>query len=81
MAGLAATKAAVFAIYAELDTVITGTKDRMELELKQTGRPYGIMVYPGVGHAFHNDTGARYNAVQAEAAWVATVEWFRRYVR
>jgi len=33
-----------------------------------------------VNHAFHNDTGPRYNAEQAEAAWVATIEWFRKYL-
>jgi carboxymethylenebutenolidase len=78
---LATTRAAVFAIYAELDTRITSTKDEMAAELKKSGRPYQVMVYPGVNHAFHNDTGPRYDATQAEAAWVATVEWFRRYVR
>ena len=81
MAGLATTTAAVFAVYAELDTRITGTRDQVEAQLKQSGRPYRIMVYPGVDHAFHNDTGPRYNATQAEAAWVAAVEWFRQYVR
>lgn len=81
MAGLGTEKASVFAVYAELDTRITGTRDQVEAQLKQSGRPYRIMVYPGVDHAFHNDTGARYNATQAEAAWVATVEWFRQNVR
>ena len=69
------------AIYAELDTRITSTKDQMAAQLKQSGRPYKVLVYPGVNHAFHNDTGARYDATQAESAWVATVEWFRQYVR
>lgn len=78
---IARTKAAVFAIYAEKDTRITSTKDEMQAQLAQTGRPYKVMVYPGVDHAFHNDTGARYNAEQAELAWAATIEWFRRYVR
>ena len=82
---LANTKAAVFAIYAELDTAITATRTDMAGALEQAskkpgGQPYQIMVYPGVGHAFHNDTGARYNAVQAEAAWVATIQWMRKYV-
>jgi carboxymethylenebutenolidase len=82
---LANTRAAVFAIYAELDTAITATRTDMAAALQQAsqkpgGQPYEIMVYPGVGHAFHNDTGARYNAVQAEAAWVATIEWMRKYV-
>jgi carboxymethylenebutenolidase len=77
---LARTKAAVYAVYAEQDTAITATRDQMDAALTQAGVPHQLVVYPGVGHAFHNDTGARYNAVQAEAAWVATVEWFRKYV-
>jgi carboxymethylenebutenolidase len=82
---LASTKAAVLAIYAEQDTAITATRTQMEAALQEAkakpgGQPFQITVYPGVGHAFHNDTGARYNAVQAEAAWVATVEWMRKYV-
>ncbi|MBV8995186.1 MAG: dienelactone hydrolase family protein [Pseudonocardiales bacterium] len=80
LAGLATTQAAVFAIYAERDTRITGSKDQIEQQLRRTGRPYQITVYPGVDHAFHNDTGPRYNATQAEAAWVATIEWFQRYL-
>lgn len=78
---LSKTKAAVFAVYAEQDTAITATRDQMMAALAQANVPHDSMVYPGVGHAFHNDTGARYNAVQAEAAWVTTVEWFRKYVR
>jgi len=82
-AELAKAKAAVFAVYAEQDTRITGTAPQMEEQLKKAGVPYQITVYPGVNHAFHNDTNAagdRYNAVQAQMAWVATIEWFRRYL-
>jgi carboxymethylenebutenolidase len=75
------TKAAVFAIYAALDTRITDTAKAMEGELMTAGVPYQITVYPGVNHAFHNDTGgARYDPAQAQKAWVATVEWFRKYL-
>lgn len=77
---LASTKAAVFAIYAEQDTRITSSKDQMGAALMRDGRPYQIKVYPGVDHAFHNDTGPRYNATQAEAAWIAAIEWFQKYV-
>jgi carboxymethylenebutenolidase len=52
----------------------------MEEQLKKAGVPYKITTYPGVGHAFHNDTGARYNPQQAQLAWVATIEWFRKYL-
>ncbi|OLC56698.1 MAG: hypothetical protein AUH85_05565, partial [Chloroflexi bacterium 13_1_40CM_4_68_4] len=80
MDGLAKTKAAVSAVYAERDTRITGTKDQIEAQLKKTGAPYQLTVYPGVDHAFHNDTGAAYNAAQAQRAWVATIEWFKKYL-
>ncbi|HYZ38598.1 MAG TPA: dienelactone hydrolase family protein [Pseudonocardiaceae bacterium] len=80
LTGLATTSAAVFAVYAERDTRITSSKDEIEQQLRRTGHPYRITVYPGVDHAFHNDTGPRYNATQAEAAWVATIEWFQHYV-
>jgi carboxymethylenebutenolidase len=80
LAGLSTTKATVLAIYAERDTRITSTKDGVAQQLSRTGRPYQIKVYPGVDHAFHNDTGPRYNATQAEAAWVATINWFQQYV-
>jgi len=80
-ADIAKTKAATSAVYAELDTRITATAPQMEDALKKAGVPYQITVYPGVNHAFHNDTGgARYDAAQAIKAWVATIEWFRKYL-
>jgi carboxymethylenebutenolidase len=77
---LAKAKAAVSAVYAEQDTAITSTAPQMEEQLKKAGLPYKITTYPGVGHAFHNDTGTRYNPQQAQLAWVATIEWFRKYL-
>ena len=80
-AELAKTKAAVSGVYAELDTRITSSTVQMEQELKKSGSPYAITVYPGVAHAFHNDTNMNaYNAAAAQKAWVATVEWFRKYL-
>ena len=77
--GLATTKAAVFAIYAEQDTRITQSWPTAEEQLKKTGVPYGTKVEPGVGHAFHNDTGGpRYAPQQAQDAWVTTIDWFRK---
>ncbi len=79
-AALASTKIAVSAVYAEQDTGITGSRTALEVELKKSGTPYQMTVYPGVGHAFHNDTGARFNADQAQKAWISTIEWFRKYL-
>lgn len=81
LSGLASTRAAVFAIYAEQDARITGSRPQVEAELQKSGRPYHVTVYPGVDHAFHNDTGPRYNATQAEAAWVAAIGWLRQYLK
>ncbi|MFN2520592.1 MAG: dienelactone hydrolase family protein [Candidatus Limnocylindria bacterium] len=79
---LGSTKTAVFAVYAEQDTRITASAPQMEEQLKRSGTPYQITVYPGVNHAFHNDTNppARYGAMQAQQAWVATIDWFRKYL-
>jgi carboxymethylenebutenolidase len=74
------TKAATLAVYAEQDTRITSTGPQMEEQLKKAGVPNQILVFPGVNHAFHNDTGARYAPDAAQKAWVATIEWFRKYL-
>ncbi len=79
-ADIAKTKAAVSAVYAENDLRITTSSMQMEEVLRAAGVPYKITIYPGVNHAFHNDTGTAYNAQQAQKAWVATVEWFRKYL-
>jgi len=80
--GLATTKTAVLAIYAEQDTRITASWPTAEAQLKKSGAPYATKVEPGVGHAFHNDTNGptRYGPAQAQDAWVLTIEWFRKYL-
>ena len=74
------TRAATLAVYAEQDTRITSTAPQMEEQLRKAGVPNQILVFPGVNHAFHNDTGARYAPEAAQKAWVATIEWFRKYL-
>ena len=78
--GIGSTKAAVLAVYAERDTRVTVGKDQIEPQLKKAGVPYRINVYPGVDHAFHNDTGTRYGADQARKAWVDTIDWSKKYL-
>lgn len=74
------TKAATLAVYAEQDTRITATAPQMEEQLKKAGVPNQILVVAGVNHAFHNDTGGRYAPDAAQRTWVATIEWFRKYL-
>ena len=75
-----AIKAAVFGVYAELDQRITGAMPALNDALAASNVTHQLTVYPGVDHAFHNDTGGRYNEAQATAAWNDTLAWFRQHV-
>jgi carboxymethylenebutenolidase len=48
--------------------------------LDATTVAHQLTVYPGVDHAFHNDTGERYNQTQATAAWNDMLSWFGQHV-
>jgi carboxymethylenebutenolidase len=74
-------RAAVLAIYGELDSRITSTLPTIEQAMKDNNKIYEKIVYPGADHAFHNDTGSRYNAEAARDAWGRTLAWFEQYVR
>ncbi len=73
-------KAAVFGVYAERDKRITAAMPALKDALAATDVVHQITVYPGVDHAFHNDTGDRYNEAQATAAWNDTLAWFGQHL-
>ena len=79
--GVGSTKANVLGVYAGDDTRVNSGKDAIEAQLKKAGVVYQLNVYPGVGHAFHNDTGQAYNPDQARRAWIDTIDWFQRNLR
>jgi carboxymethylenebutenolidase len=72
--------AAVLAIYGELDQRINQTIPVVEEAMLANGKTYEKAVYPGADHAFHNDTGSRYNPEAAQDAWRRTLDWFQRYL-
>ncbi|HSB00630.1 MAG TPA: dienelactone hydrolase family protein [Anaerolineales bacterium] len=74
-------RAAVLAIYGELDSRITSTVLAIEQAMRANNKIYEKIIYPGADHAFHNDTGPRYNAKAARDAWKRTLAWFEQYVR
>jgi carboxymethylenebutenolidase len=80
LAKVPAIKPAVFGVYAELDQRITGALPALRDALAATDVRHQLTVYPGVDHAFHNDTGPRYVEAQATAAWNDTLAWFAKYV-
>jgi carboxymethylenebutenolidase len=77
---LAQVQAPVLAIYAERDQRINQSIPAVEAALQARGATYQKIIYPGVDHAFHNDTGQRYNATAAQEAWAATLAWFEQHL-
>jgi carboxymethylenebutenolidase len=73
-------KAAVLGVYAELDSRVLATRDAAKAALEKAGLTHELRTFPGVDHAFFNDTGPRYNATQATAAYQAVLDWFGRYL-
>lgn len=72
--------AAVFAVLAENDQRINGQVPPVAEAMQAAGKTFQQTVYPGVDHAFHNDTGQRYNAEQAQAAWADALAWLEQHL-
>ena len=73
-------RAAVLGVYAEQDSRVNASLSTAEEALTAAGLEHEIKVYPGVDHAFFNDTGQRYNAEQAAAAYADVLDWLGRYL-
>ena len=74
-------RAAVLAIYGGLDSRINSSIPMIEQAMLQNNKIYEKIIYPNADHAFHNDTGPRYNPEAAKDAWERTLAWFDKYVR
>jgi carboxymethylenebutenolidase len=68
--------AAVLGVYAEQDERVNASRDAAKDALERAGLTYEIVTYPNAGHAFFNDTGQRYNATAAAAAYTKLMDWF-----
>ncbi|WP_343528336.1 dienelactone hydrolase family protein [Sphingomonas sp.] len=67
--------------YAGKDARVAATGVPWVAALKAAGRPVEAFTYPGVDHAFNNDTSAeRYDAAAAAQAWARTIAFLRRHV-
>jgi carboxymethylenebutenolidase len=74
-------QAAVLAIYGGEDSRINSGIPAIEEAMQANNKIYEKIIYPGADHAFHNDTGSRYNPEAARDAWGRTLAWFEQYVR
>lgn len=70
----------VLPIYAELDRNLTRSVLAVIDKLEELQKPFGFHIYDGVGHAFHNDTGANYNRAAACDAWARTVAFLQKHL-
>ena len=77
---LALIKSPVLGLYAELDRNLTlQTAPTLTTMIGQQ-KTFGLHVYQGVGHAFHNDTGPAYDPAAACNAWARTLAWFSKFL-
>ena len=75
-------KAPVQLHYAGLDERINAGIPAYEEALKKAGIKYELIMYPGVNHAFHNNTSAaRYDANAALHAWKSTLDFFEAHLK
>lgn len=79
-ADFAGAKTAVLGVYAEKDERVNASRDAAKAALEKASLANEIVTYPGVDHAFFNDTGPRYNGEAAGKAWAKVLEWFGRHL-
>jgi carboxymethylenebutenolidase len=74
-------RAAVLAIYGGLDSRINSGIPAIEQAMMENNKTYEKIIYDNADHAFHNDTGPRYNPEAAKDAWEKMLAWFDQYVQ
>jgi carboxymethylenebutenolidase len=68
--------------YAALDERINAGIPDFVSALTAAGVGYGLHMYEGVNHAFHNDTNAaRYDQAAADLAWARTLDFFGHHLK
>jgi carboxymethylenebutenolidase len=72
--------APLLGIFAELDRGINSRVPSLMTVLNDARKPYELHIYENTNHAFHNDTGARYDAAAACDAWQKTIAFFNRHL-
>ncbi len=77
---LKGSRAAVLGIYGALDARVNASRPAADAALRAAGLPHQLVTFPGVDHAFFNDSGPRYDRAAADAAYKRVLAWFKRYV-
>jgi carboxymethylenebutenolidase len=79
---LPSVRAPVLGLYGGEDARVNATIPAADSTLRALGRTYVQHIYPGAGHGFlRQQTGqAGANLTASQAAWPATIAWFRKYL-
>jgi carboxymethylenebutenolidase len=76
---LANLKAPVLGLYAGKDGFVTPESVKaLDAELTRLGKRHEFHTYPGVDHAFANETGRNYNREAAADAWKRAVTFLKK---
>jgi carboxymethylenebutenolidase len=73
-------KSPLLGLFGEQDRGITGNMAPVITALNTAQKPYELHIYQNARHAFHNDTGAAYDATAACDAWQKTISFFNRHL-
>jgi len=72
----------ILGIFGELDQSIPVEKvNEFQSSLNQLGIQNEIVIYPGVGHAFANPSGASYAPEETKDAWQKTLAFLENYLK
>ena len=79
---LTSVRAPVLGLYGGEDNRVNATIPVADSVLRALGRTYEKNIYPGAGHGFlRQQSGqAGANMTASQAAWPATIAWFRKYL-
>jgi carboxymethylenebutenolidase len=79
---IAGLQAPVLGFFAEKDGSVTPDAARkLEAQLKSAGKQAEFHIYPGVSHAFFNDTRAEvFSAIYAKQSWERMLIFFREHL-
>lgn len=78
--GIANMQGPLLGIYAQLDRGVNSRLPALMTALDGATRNYGLHVYEGTNHAFHNDTGTRYDPAAACDAWSKVIAFFSKHL-
>jgi carboxymethylenebutenolidase len=77
---LGGLKCPVMGLYAENDPRINAGVPALVEAMKAQGKRFEHHIYPGVAHAFFNDTRANYRVDAARDAWARTLSFFASHL-